>query len=77
MMDLRDAVLAGDRSPVAVTDTYLDGIDAHDGEINAYVTVTDELAREGAEATEAAIAAGDDRGRLAGMPLALKELRQF
>jgi len=77
MTDLLDEIRSGDLSPVDVTGTYLDRIDERDDEINAYVTVTPDLASETAEAAARAIEAGEDPGRLAGLPIALKDLRQL
>jgi len=61
-------------SPLAVTDAYLDRIAATEPQLNAYITVTGELAREAARAAEAEIAAGRWRGPFHGVPVGLKDL---
>jgi len=73
-VELARGVRAGDLSPVAVLEAHLDRIDAMDGEINAFVTVTAEEAREEAEAVERAVERGEDPGPLAGVPVAVKDL---
>jgi aspartyl-tRNA(Asn)/glutamyl-tRNA(Gln) amidotransferase subunit A len=77
MTDLVERIREGEVSPTDVVETYLDRIDDRDEEINAYVTVTDDLAAETAAEAERALEAGDDPGRLAGVPVALKDLRQL
>ena len=72
-LDIAAAVRAGERSAVSVVDDYLARIDANDGEIHAFNLVTHELAREQAAVVDAAVAAGDDPGPLAGVPIALKD----
>ena len=67
------AVRSGERSAVAVLDEHLARIAARDGEIHAFNLVTVDAARAQAEAVDAAVAAGDDPGPLAGVPVALKD----
>lgn len=52
----------------------LERIAAHNGTLNAYITVTAELAREQAARADAELAAGHDRGPLHGIPVAVKDL---
>jgi amidase len=61
-------------SPVELTEAMLERIARLDGRIRSYLLVTDELAREQARAAEREILAGNYRGRLHGMPIALKDL---
>jgi len=77
MTDLVAGIREGEVSPTDVVETYVDRIEARDGEINAYVTVTGDLAYDTAEEAERALEAGEDPGRLAGVPIALKDLRQL
>jgi amidase len=67
-------------SPVEVVDHYLDRIGRHDGELGAFVTVTDGLAREQASAAERALLdrAGeqDSWPPLLGVPVPVKDLTQ-
>ncbi len=60
-------------SPVELTQAYLDRIEAH-ADLNAYITVDGERALAAAQRAEAEIAAGDYRGPLHGVPLAVKDL---
>ncbi len=56
-----------------VVERHIAAIEARDGEINAFNTVTAELALEQAAAVDEGVAAGRDMGRLAGVPVALKD----
>src|SRR5690606_31370188 len=66
-------IRSGALSPVALCQAYLDRIEAVDSRVNAYVTVTADLALEQARAMEAELAAGRWRGPLHGIPIALKD----
>lgn len=61
-------------SPVELLDSMLGQIDRIDGEINAFITVMRGSALAEARAAEKAIAAGEYRGPLHGIPIALKDL---
>ncbi len=68
-------VRAGELSPTALAETYLERIEALDPQLNAYVTVTHERALADARAAEARLARGD--GGLPpflGVPLSIKDL---
>ena len=67
-------IAAGRLSPVELTQAYLDRIGALDSRVNSYITVTGDLAMERARQAEAEIAAGQNRGPLHGIPIALKDL---
>ncbi len=56
-----------------LTRAYLDRIAALDGEIGAYLTVTEEAALRAAEASDQRRANGDSLGALDGIPYALKD----
>ncbi len=73
VVDLAAAIRSGERSAVDVLDQHLARIEQRDGEIHAFNTVTTDQAREVAGAVDAAIAAGEDVGPLAGVPIALKD----
>ncbi|WP_280537508.1 amidase [Halopenitus sp. POP-27] len=64
----------GERSPVAVVDAFLERIGRVNPEINAYVTVCEESAREAAAEAERAVERGEDLGPLHGVPVAIKDL---
>jgi len=61
-------------SPVEVTDAFLARIEKTNPRLNAYVTVTADLAREAAKRAEAAIMAGAEMGPLQGVPFSVKDL---
>ncbi len=61
-------------SPVELTRTYLDRISTHNETLCAYMTVTEDRAMSMAQAAETALAGGDHRGPLHGIPVALKDL---
>jgi len=61
-------------SPVELTDAYLERIWALDPQLNAYITVTADLARRQAKRAEREIARGNYRGALHGIPFGLKDI---
>ncbi|HWP85397.1 MAG TPA: amidase [Terriglobia bacterium] len=61
-------------SPVEVTQAALDRIESRNPALNAFWTITAELAREQARAAETEIVKGNYRGPLHGVPVALKDL---
>lgn len=67
------AVRSGERSAVEVVEEYLDRIETLDAELNAFNLVMADEARRVAAAVDERIAAGDDPGPLAGVPVALKD----
>ena len=60
-------------SPVDATEAYLDRIDSLDFKFNAYLTVTRDLAMQAAQEAEREIAAGNHRGPMHGVPVAVKD----
>lgn len=72
-LDLAGDVREGRRSAADVVDEHLAAIEARDGEIHAFTTVTADDARQAAVALDHRIAAGEDPGPLAGVPVALKD----
>ena len=60
-------------SPVEVTQAYLDRIDDLDFKFNAYLAVSRREALESAREAEAAIARGEYRGPMHGIPVAVKD----
>lgn len=61
-------------TPTAVVEATLDRIAARNDRTNAFVTVTEELARAQARKRERALAAGEPLGPLHGVPVAVKDL---
>ena len=72
-LDIAAAVRSGERSAREVLDEHLTVVDARDGELHAFNLVLAEEARVAADAIDARVAAGEDPGPLAGVPLALKD----
>ena len=66
-------VRSGNRRATDVLEEYLGRIEAHDGDIHAFNTVTAEQARAAAAALDAAVSQGRDPGPLAGVPVAFKD----
>lgn len=66
----------GERSPGAVVDAFLERIERVNPEINAYVTVCAESARDAAQEADRAVERGDDLGPLHGVPVAIKDLNR-
>jgi aspartyl-tRNA(Asn)/glutamyl-tRNA(Gln) amidotransferase subunit A len=76
-LDLRgvaDAIHAGKVSSVEATEAYLRRIERHDGVLRAYITVTADRALAAAARADAELRAGQRRGPLHGVPIALKDL---
>ena len=69
----RAALRARQFSARELTEAYLGAIEALNPQLNAYVTVTPELALRHADAADAALGRGE-AGNLAGIPLAIKDL---
>ena len=61
-------------SPVELAAVHLARIAAIDGQLNAYITVTADLARSQARTAEAEIMRGQHRGPLHGIPFGLKDM---
>jgi aspartyl-tRNA(Asn)/glutamyl-tRNA(Gln) amidotransferase subunit A len=72
-LDIARDVRAGSVSAAEVVDRYLGAIDEVDGELHAFVTVLHDAARREATAVDQKVAAGEDPGPLAGVPVALKD----
>ena len=66
-------VRSGARSARSVLDEHLARIDEREGEVHAFNLVLADEARAAADALDARIAAGEDGGPLAGVPVALKD----
>jgi aspartyl-tRNA(Asn)/glutamyl-tRNA(Gln) amidotransferase subunit A len=73
-VDIADGVRAGRIRAADAVDTTLDRIDRLNGPLNAFVHVDADRARRVAADIDRRVAAGDDPGPLAGVPLGVKEL---
>ena len=74
LADLGARIKARQVSPVEVTEQAIARIEQLNPRLNAFWTVTADLAREQARAAETAITKGDYRGPLHGVPIGLKDL---
>ena len=72
--ELTDAYRGGVTTPSAVADAYLARISALDGRVRAYLTVTDDLARKAATASDARYREGRSLGPLDGVPISYKDV---
>lgn len=72
--ELARRVRAGETSARELTDHALGRIEALNPALNAFVAVDAEAARAEAEAVDARVAAGEDPGPLAGIPIGVKDL---
>ena len=64
----------GELSPVELTAAYLDRIADLNGELGAYITVMGEQAMSQAQQAESEMQAGEDKGALHGIPVAIKDI---
>jgi aspartyl-tRNA(Asn)/glutamyl-tRNA(Gln) amidotransferase subunit A len=67
------AVRAGERSARSVVEEHLARIEAREGELHAFNLVLADEARAAADEVDRKVAAGEDPGPLAGVPVALKD----
>jgi aspartyl-tRNA(Asn)/glutamyl-tRNA(Gln) amidotransferase subunit A len=72
-VELAADIASGETTAAAATEVALEAIAAHDAELHAFNLVTAGRARARATAVDAAIAAGERLGPLAGVPIALKD----
>jgi aspartyl-tRNA(Asn)/glutamyl-tRNA(Gln) amidotransferase subunit A len=72
--ELGEGIKAGQLSPVELTESYLLRSKQIGPKLNAYVTLTEDLARRQAKTAEDEIKAGKYRGPLHGIPYAAKDL---
>ncbi len=71
--ELSELIRTREVSPVEATEAYLQRIESLNGDIRAYLTVTPEQARQAASEAADEIAAGNYRGPLHGIPVAVKD----
>ncbi|HXF58923.1 MAG TPA: amidase [Candidatus Saccharimonadales bacterium] len=72
--ELGDRIRSRHLSPVELTESYLDRIRRYAPKLNAFATVTEDVAMVEARAAEAEIARGKWRGPLHGVPYGAKDL---
>ena len=73
VIEIAAAVRSGRRTARDVVEQHLTAIDAREVEIHAFNTVLADEARAAADRIDDAVAAGQDPGPLAGVPVALKD----
>lgn len=71
--EIRDKFCSGELSAVAITQAFLNRIDKYDPSIGAFLTVFKERSLAQAKALDAKKAAGKKLGKLAGVPIAIKD----
>ena len=72
-VDIAREVRAGRRSARDVVEEHLAAIEATDKDVHAFLLVLADRARAAADELDRRVAAGDDAGPLAGVPVALKD----
>jgi aspartyl-tRNA(Asn)/glutamyl-tRNA(Gln) amidotransferase subunit A len=72
--ELAALIRARKLSPVELTEALLDRIDRLNPRLNAFGTVTSDVARQGAKIAEAAVMHGEPLGPLCGVPLSIKDV---
>jgi amidase len=72
-LELADRIRSKEVSSREVLEAHLDRVDRCNGALNAIVRVLADEARSAADAADAAVAAGDELGRLHGVPCTVKE----
>lgn len=73
---IADQVRRGKVSATAVCRIALDRIEQRNGPLNAFSAIEPELAMEQAHAVDASMARGENAGRLAGVPIGVKDLHE-
>ena len=73
-LDMRQAIRTKKASPVEIVESTLRDIESTQPTLNAFVTVTPDLAMAAARAAEKAVLAGEDTSLLTGLPLSIKDL---
>jgi aspartyl-tRNA(Asn)/glutamyl-tRNA(Gln) amidotransferase subunit A len=74
VIDTAEAVRRGEVTAVDVLDECLAAIESGNGELNAFIHLDADQAHRDAERIDALVAAGEDPGRLAGVPFGVKDL---
>jgi aspartyl-tRNA(Asn)/glutamyl-tRNA(Gln) amidotransferase subunit A len=71
--EIHDKFLKGELTAVAITEAFLKRIEQYNGQIGAFLTVLKERALEKAKSLDAKKAAGKKLGKLAAIPIAIKD----
>ncbi len=73
-IEIAESVRKGERKAVEVLDEVLAAVEAGNEALNAFVHLDRVAARQAAEAVDEAVAAGQDPGPFAGVPIGVKDL---
>ena len=73
--ELRDLIADKQITSVELTELYLSRIDALDGQLNSYLTLTPDIALAQARRADEAMARGESLGALHGLPISIKDLQ--
>lgn len=73
-IEIAESVRAGERKAVEVLDQCLAAVAEGNEPLNAFVHIDEARARAAAEAVDAKVAAGEDPGPFAGVPIGVKDL---
>ena len=73
LIDIAEAVRTGKQSARDVLEQSLDAIARKNGELNAFIMLDADAAYEQADSIDARVARGDDPGKLAGVPIGVKD----
>ena len=73
-MEMRRLIRRKQASPVEIVESTLRNVEASQPSLNAFVTITRELAIEAARKAENAVMSGEKAGLLTGLPLSIKDL---
>jgi aspartyl-tRNA(Asn)/glutamyl-tRNA(Gln) amidotransferase subunit A len=73
-IEIAESVRRGERKASDVLDATLEAIAERNDELGAFVHLDEAVAREAADAVDAAVARGDDPGPFAGVPIGVKDL---
>ena len=73
-VELLSKLQSGEVASVALTEAYLDEIERHDGTLQAFLRVDRQAALAAAAAVDEKRSAGKPLGRLAGLPVAVKDV---
>jgi len=72
-VDIARGVRAGSASATSIADAHLARIDEREPDVHAFNLVTPDVARAAAAEVDRKVAAGEDPGPLAGVPIAIKD----
>lgn len=72
--EMASRIKRGDLSPVELVDAHIERIEAREDDLNAFITLLTEQAREEAKEAERAVQTAAELGPLHGVPIAIKDM---